>query len=85
MSLVLIVDDIAAMREQYAYDLFKEAQAEVYNSVYPDLYTADWRAKLRRNSGTQTYTIPASVAKSISSIHIYCKKFSSNFGTARVN
>ena len=42
-------------------------------------------AKLRRNSGTQTYSIPASVAKSISSVHIYCKKFSSNFGTARVN
>ena len=58
----------------------------------PDLYVyvgkgrASRRvAKLRRSSGTQSYTIPASVAKSISSVHIYCKKFSSNFGTARVN
>jgi len=58
----------------------------------PDLYVyvgkgrASRRvAKLRRTSGTQSYTIPASVAKSISSVHIYCKKFSSNFGTARVN
>lgn len=57
----------------------------------PDLYVyvgngkASRRvAKLRRNSGTQTYSIPASVAKSISSVHIYCKRFSSNFGTARV-
>lgn len=58
----------------------------------PDLYVyvgkgrASRRvAKLRRNSGSQSYSIPASVAKSISSVHIYCKKFSSNFGTARVN
>ncbi len=57
----------------------------------PDLYVyvgngrASRRvAKLRRNSGTQTYSIPASVAKSISSVHIYCKRFSSNFGTARI-
>ncbi|MDD9910337.1 MAG: DM13 domain-containing protein [Ahrensia sp.] len=41
-------------------------------------------AKLRRFSGTQTYSIPASVAKSITSVHIYCKRFSSTFGTARI-
>ncbi|MEL6746146.1 MAG: DM13 domain-containing protein [Pseudomonadota bacterium] len=58
----------------------------------PDLYvyvgkgSASRRvAKLRRNSGSQTYSLPASVAKSISSVHIYCKRFSSTFGTARVN
>lgn len=58
----------------------------------PDLYvyvgqgSASRRvAKLRSNSGTQTYSLPASVAKSISSVHIYCKRFSTTFGTARVN
>ncbi|MEL6947987.1 MAG: DM13 domain-containing protein [Pseudomonadota bacterium] len=41
-------------------------------------------AKLRRNSGTQSYSLPASVAKGISSVHIFCKRFRSTFGTARV-
>jgi len=57
----------------------------------PDLYvyvgkgSASRRvAKLKRNSGTQTYSIPANLVKSISSVHIYCKRFSSNFGTARL-
>lgn len=57
----------------------------------PDLYVyvgngrASRRiAKLRRNSGTQSYSLPASVAKSISSVHIHCKRFSSTFGSARV-
>ncbi|MEL6505898.1 MAG: DM13 domain-containing protein [Pseudomonadota bacterium] len=41
-------------------------------------------AKLRANSGTQTYKISPALAKSISSVHIHCKRFSSTFGTARV-
>lgn len=42
-------------------------------------------AKLRANSGTQTYKISPALAKSISSVHIHCKRYSSTFGTARVN
>ena len=41
-------------------------------------------AKLKRNSGTQTYKISAALAKSITTVHIHCKKYSSLFGTARV-
>lgn len=57
----------------------------------PDLYiyvgngSASKRvAKLKRTSGTQTYKISPALAKSISSVHVYCKRFSTNFGTARV-
>jgi len=41
-------------------------------------------AKLKRTSGTQTYTVPASIAKSAKSVHIYCKKFSVGFGVANL-
>lgn len=41
-------------------------------------------AKLRRNSGSQTYKISASLAKKISTVHIHCKRFNHLFGTARV-
>ncbi|MEM8749910.1 MAG: DM13 domain-containing protein [Pseudomonadota bacterium] len=42
-------------------------------------------AKLRANSGSQTYTLPASIKPgSISTVHIHCKRFSSTFGTARL-
>lgn len=30
--------------------VYGQAQAELYNSIYPDLYSQDWRAKLRRAS-----------------------------------
>ena len=57
----------------------------------PDLYVyvgngspSTLVAKLKRNSGSQTYKIPAALAKSISTVHIHCKRFSSVFGTARV-
>jgi len=57
----------------------------------PDLYiyvgngSASKRiAKLRRNSGSQSYSVSASSVKGISSVHIYCKRFGSTFGTARV-
>ncbi len=55
----------------------------------PDLYvyvgngSASKRvAKLKRNSGTQTYTL--SGADKYSTVHIHCKRFSSTFGTARL-
>ena len=41
-------------------------------------------AKLKRNSGSQSYKISASLAKSITTVHIHCKRFNSLFGTARV-
>ena len=54
----------------------------------PDLYvyvgngSASRRvAKLRANSGTQTYTIPAG---NWTTVHIHCKRFSSTFGTASI-
>ena len=57
----------------------------------PDLYVYVGKgkpstpvAKLRRNSGSQTYKIPASLAKSITTVHIHCKRFNHLFGTARL-
>ena len=57
----------------------------------PDLYvyvgngSAKTRiAKLRKFSGSQTYKVPASIAKSATTVHIHCKRFSSTFGTARL-
>ena len=41
-------------------------------------------AKLKRTSGNQTYKISASLAKSISTVHVHCKRYNSLFGTARV-
>ena len=41
-------------------------------------------AKLKRFSGAQSYKISPALAKKISTVHIYCKRFSSNFGTARL-
>ena len=41
-------------------------------------------AKLKRLNGSQTYSLPASVAKTVKSVHIYCKRFSVNFGSARL-
>lgn len=41
-------------------------------------------AKLKRLSGKQTYSLPAAVAKSAKSVHVYCKRFSVNFGTANL-
>ena len=38
-------------------------------------------ARLRANSGTQTYTLPAG---NWSTVHIHCKRFSSTFGTASI-
>jgi len=55
----------------------------------PDLYiyvgkgSASKRvAKLKANSGTQTYTLPAG---NWTSVHVHCKRFSSTFGSARIN
>ena len=43
-------------------------------------------AKLRRNSGSQTYKLPAGLSPAnVSTVHIHCKRFNSTFGTARVN
>ena len=57
----------------------------------PDLYVyvgngspSTLVARLKRNSGNQNYKISAALAKSISTVHIHCKKYSSLFGTARV-
>ena len=57
----------------------------------PDLYvyvgngSAKTRvAKLKSFSGAQSYKISPALAKKISTVHIYCKRFSSNFGTARL-
>ena len=54
----------------------------------PDLYvyvgkgSASRRvAKLRANSGTQSYTLPAG---DWTSVHIHCRKFNSTFGTASI-
>ncbi|EFL90972.1 DM13 domain-containing protein [Ahrensia sp. R2A130] len=54
----------------------------------PDLYvyvgkgSASKRvAKLKANSGTQTYTLPAG---NWTSVHIHCKRFSSTFGSASI-
>ncbi|MDA8870978.1 DM13 domain-containing protein [Rhizobiaceae bacterium] len=38
--------------------------------------------KLKRNKGTQSYTLPAGVNPS--SVFIHCKRFSSTFGTAKL-
>lgn len=40
-------------------------------------------AKLKRNSGAQTYTFSGTAP--ISSVHVYCKRFSVGFGTAKLN
>ena len=54
----------------------------------PDLYVyvgkgsaARRVAKLKANSGTQTYSLPAG---NWTSVHIHCKRFSSTFGSARI-
>ena len=54
----------------------------------PDLYvyvgngSASKRvARLRANSGTQTYTLPKG---NWSTVHIHCRKFNSTFGTASI-
>ena len=39
-------------------------------------------ARLKRNSGSQTYSLPG--ADKYSTVHIHCKRFSSTFGTARL-
>ena len=41
--------------------------------------------KLRSVSGSQTYRLPKGVTPaSISSVHIFCRRFSSTFGSARL-
>lgn len=41
--------------------------------------------RLRSTRGTQTYRLPKGwTPASLSSVHIYCKRFSSTFGTARL-
>ena len=40
-------------------------------------------AKLKRFNGAQTYTFNGTAP--ISSVHVYCKRFSVGFGTARLN
>ena len=59
----------------------------------PDLYVYVGKggpsrriAKLKRNSGTQTYKLPKGIGPgSISTVHIHCKRFNSTFGTASLN
>ena len=41
-------------------------------------------AKLKRNSGSQSYSIPASLVGKISTVHVHCKRYNHLFGTARV-
>ncbi len=54
----------------------------------PDLYVyvgnggpSKLVAKLKANSGSQSYTLPAG---NWSTVHIHCKRFNSTFGTARL-
>jgi len=63
------------------------------SSSGPDLYVyvgngrpSRQIAKLRRISGTQTYSVPASVNLSkYSTIFIHCKRYNHIFGRARLN
>lgn len=42
-------------------------------------------AKLKKTSGSQSYTLPAGMtAASFSSVHVHCKRYSVVFGTAKV-